>query len=68
METTISTKYQVVIPSEVRKRLSLKPRQKMTVIEKGGVVVLVPVRPLVTLRGVVPRVPVEGYRDRKDRT
>ena len=67
METTISSKFQVVIPSEARKRLRLKPKQKLLVLEKGGLLILVPRRPLEELRGIAPRVPVEGYRDKKDR-
>jgi len=36
--TTISPKYQVVIPKEVREKLHLKSGQRMTVVVKGGVV------------------------------
>ena len=67
VQTTISTKYQIVIPSEVRKRLRLKPRQKLTVLEKGGVLYLIPEGPLTDLRGVAPMVPAEGFRDKEDR-
>ena len=67
VQTTISTKYQIVIPSEVRKRLRLKPRQKLTVLEKGGVLYLIPEVPLKDLRGVAPMVSAEGFRDKEDR-
>ena len=67
MQTTISSKYQIVIPSEVRKRLRLKPRQKLTVLEKGGVLYLIPQGALGDLRGIAPATPVEGYRDKEDR-
>jgi len=67
VQTTISTKYQIVIPSEVRKRLRLKPRQKLTVLEKGGVLYLIPEGPLKDLRGVAPMAPAEGFRDKEDR-
>ncbi len=43
---TESPKYQVAIPSEVRGRLKLKPVQKMMVIQRDGVVDLIPIRPL----------------------
>ncbi len=64
MQATISTKYQIVIPSEIRKRLRLKPRQKLTVLEKGGVLYLVPEGPLKNLREVAPwcRRKVSGRR------
>jgi AbrB family looped-hinge helix DNA binding protein len=67
MQTTISTKYQIVIPSEVRKRLRLKPRQKLTVLEKGGVLYLIPEGPLKNLRGVAPMVLTDRIREKEDR-
>ncbi len=39
---TISSKFQIVIPKQVRERLCLKPWQWLQIIEKGGVVTLVP--------------------------
>ncbi len=67
MQTTISTKYQIVIPSEVRKRLRLEPRQKLTVLEKGGVLYLIPEGRLKDLRGVAPTVPADRFREKEDR-
>lgn len=49
--TTISPKYQVVIPKEVREKLRLESGQKMTVVTKGGVVYLIPEKPLNAFRG-----------------
>ena len=40
MQTTISIKFQVVIPKAARKRLNLRPQQKLTVIEKDGLLIL----------------------------
>ncbi len=60
---TVSPKYQVVIPSEVRERLKLKPGQKVAVIEKDGVVHLIPIRPLTKLKGTMPGVSQTGLRD-----
>ncbi len=60
---TVSPKYQVVIPSEVRERLKLKPGQKIAVVEKDGVVHLIPVRPLKELKGMVPGLSMKGVRD-----
>ena len=48
---TVSPKYQVVIPSEVRERLKLKPGQKLTVVEKDGIVRLIPVTAVKELSG-----------------
>jgi len=60
---TVSPKYQVVIPAEVRERLKLKPGQKVAVVEKDGVVHLIPVRRLKELKGMVAGMSSKGLRD-----
>ena len=64
---TLSTKYQLVIPREVRDRLSLEPGAKLTVIEKGGILYLVPERPIAEMRGVARGIRRKGLREKKDR-
>ena len=64
---TLSSKYQLVIPRDVRQRLDLEPGAKLTVIEKGGILYLVPERPLAELRGVARGTRRKGLRDKKDR-
>jgi len=66
MQTTISSKYQVVIPKAARERLNLRPQQKLTVIEKDGMLILVPQMPLESLRGIAAGANVQDYRDKKD--
>lgn len=51
--TTISTKFQIVIPKEVRDKLHLSPRQRLHVLEKGGVIILLPEVPLKLLKGAL---------------
>lgn len=60
---TVSPKFQVVIPTEVRSRLNLRPGQKVAVIEKDGVVHLIPIRPLKELKGLAAGVSQKGLRD-----
>ncbi len=67
METTISSKYQVVIPRAVRERLHLQPQQKLTILEKDGMLILVPEVKLESLRGIARGANVADYRDKKDR-
>lgn len=67
MQTTISSKYQVVIPKPVRKRLNLKPRQKLTVIEKDKMLILIPHYSLEELRGIAAGAKTDDYREKKDR-
>lgn len=52
METvTVSRKYQVVIPSRLRKSLGVKPGQKITVILYDNRIEMIPVRPIGEARG-----------------
>jgi len=67
MQTTISSKYQVVIPKPVREHLNLKPKQKLTIIEKDGMLILIPQASLDDLRGIAAGAKIDGYRDKKDR-
>jgi AbrB family looped-hinge helix DNA binding protein len=64
---TLSTKYQLVVPKDVRERMQLKPGMKFTVIAKGGVVYLVPERPMSEYRGIAKGASARGLRDKKDR-
>ena len=68
METvTLSTKYQLVIPRRSRERLGLRPGMRLTVLEKGGVIFLVPERPVGAFRGLARGVGSRGLREKKDR-
>ncbi len=67
MHTTISSKYQVVIPKPVREHLNLKPKQKMMVIEKDRMLILVPQASLSELRGIAAGACTDNYREKEDR-
>jgi AbrB family looped-hinge helix DNA binding protein len=65
--TTVSPKFQVVIPLRVRQALGIRPGQKIQVIPYQGRIELIPVRPLKRARGFlkgidtsVPREPDRG--------
>lgn len=66
-EVTVSTKYQVVIPKEVRRQAHIKPGEKFSVHLKGDIIALVPERPLQSLRGIAKGMDVRGLREKKDR-
>ena len=68
METvTLSSKFQLVLPRGARERLRLRPGMRITVIDKGGVIFLVPERPFPAYRGVVRGAGAKGLREKKDR-
>jgi AbrB family looped-hinge helix DNA binding protein len=68
METvTLSSKFQLVLPRRARERLGLRPGMKLTVLEKAGVIFLVPERPIRALRGMATGAAPEGLREKKDR-
>ncbi|MDH3206696.1 MAG: AbrB/MazE/SpoVT family DNA-binding domain-containing protein [Gemmatimonadota bacterium] len=63
---TISSRYQIVIPKDVRERLDLKPGQQVDAVPFRGRVELIPVEPVEsmrgTLRGIDTTVPREDDR------
>lgn len=64
---TISPKFQVVIPLEIREALGLKPGQKVHAMEIDGRIELVPVRSARELRGFLKGLDSRVPRD-PDRT
>lgn len=65
--TTISPKFQIVIPKEVREKLRLTPSQRLQVVEKGGVITLVPEVPLKSLKGALKGMSKTDIREKRDR-
>ncbi len=64
---TLSSKYQLVLPRGARERLQLRPGMRITVLDKGGVIFLIPERPLRAYRGIARGVNPKGLREKKDR-
>jgi AbrB family looped-hinge helix DNA binding protein len=64
--TTISSKFQIVIPKEVREKLQLTPSQRLQVVEKGGVIILVPEVPIKSLKGALVGMSKTDIREKKD--
>jgi AbrB family looped-hinge helix DNA binding protein len=64
METvTISPKYQVVIPKQIRRKLGLCPGQKVQAIAYENRIELVPVRPVRKMRGFLKGLDPRVSRD-----
>ncbi|RZN35152.1 MAG: AbrB/MazE/SpoVT family DNA-binding domain-containing protein [Methanophagales archaeon ANME-1-THS] len=64
---TVSSKFQVVIPEEIRRKVGVKVNQKLVVIEKDGIIHLIPQRPIKELRGFVKGLTAGEIRDEEDR-
>ena len=71
MSVKVSSKYQIVIPENVRQALNLKPGTQIEVIAKGSIAYLVPVKPLAALRrslmGQLSASDVHSVRDKRYR-
>ena len=66
-EVLVSTKYQVVIPKDIRREIGIKSGQKLVFIAKDGVIHLIPNKPISSLRGFLPNISVKGLRDKTSR-
>ncbi len=66
--TSVSSKYQVVIPKEVRNRTHVKPGQKFIIFEKGGIIHLVPIVPIKKLRGIFKGRGIDVMDDLRDKS
>jgi AbrB family looped-hinge helix DNA binding protein len=51
MTTTVSSKFQIVIPREIRDNLQIKPGTRLEVISYGGRIEFIPVQPMKRMRG-----------------
>ncbi|MCU0593151.1 MAG: AbrB/MazE/SpoVT family DNA-binding domain-containing protein [Desulfobacterales bacterium] len=60
---TVSPKFQVVIPKEVRKALNLRPGQRMQVVEHEGRIEFIPERDFKELRGFLKGINTEFKRE-----
>lgn len=64
---TLSKRFQLTIPKEVREDLDLQAGQKFSIVVKGRIIELVPMRSMEQMRGIFKGANPDGYRDRKGR-
>ena len=60
---TVSPKFQIVIPQEVRQALDLRPGEKLQVFHYDKRIELVPVRPIREMRGFLRGMDTTVERD-----
>jgi AbrB family looped-hinge helix DNA binding protein len=63
---TISPKYQVVIPKEVRKQFNLKPGHKIMFIPYNGTLRVIMIPPIQKARGMLKGINTENIREEVD--
>jgi AbrB family looped-hinge helix DNA binding protein len=61
---TVSPKFQVVIPQEIRRVLGLVPGQKLRVVAVGDQIRFVPIKPMKAMRGFVRGIDTAVKRER----
>ena len=70
IQAKLSSKYQLSIPKTIREDLHLRAGQQFTLVTRGNIIELIPVRTIQQARGMLSsRETVDSaeYRDRKDR-
>ena len=60
---TVSPKFQVVIPREIRESLAIRPGEKIAVFQIGNRIELVRVRPIKQMRGFMKGIDTTVERD-----
>ena len=65
--TTLSSKFQISIPKEIREKHNWHAGQKFAFIPQGNSVVIVPVPTRDELYGMAKGADTSNYRDRNDR-
>ena len=64
---TVSQKFQIVIPKEIREDLEIRPGGRLVVIEKEGTIHLIPVGKMKDMRGFARNVSSKELRDESER-
>lgn len=67
MEVNLSSKYQLVIPKGIRKKLGLKKGQRFQILVRGGIITLIPDHTIKELRGMLKGMDLQGIREEENR-
>jgi len=63
---TISSKYQVVIPREIREQFDLKPGRKVVFVPDNGTLRVIVVRSIKEVRGILKGMNIDHVREEVD--
>ncbi len=61
---TVSPKYQIVIPKEIRESMEIRPGEKLQIIQYLNRIEIIPVRDVKKMRGVLRGINTDVKRDR----
>jgi len=67
VRSVVTTGFRIVIPKEIREKTGLRRGQLLQVICRGGVISLVPDRPVSKCKGLARHVRSFGFREKRDR-
>ena len=60
---TVSPKFQIVIPKEIREAMKIKSGQKIQMITYGDRIELIPIKPMKEMRGFLKGINTDVARD-----
>ena len=60
---TVSPKFQVIIPADIRRDLQLQAGQKMQITQYGERIELVPIKPIKSMRGFLRGIETDVPRE-----
>jgi AbrB family looped-hinge helix DNA binding protein len=66
-QAVVSTKFQVVIPKEIRRDIGLKSGQRVQIIAKSGVITMVPDQPVGKMKGYLKGMKSRALREKRHR-
>ncbi|MBM4035894.1 MAG: AbrB/MazE/SpoVT family DNA-binding domain-containing protein [Planctomycetes bacterium] len=64
---TVSPKYQIVIPKEIREPMGIRPGQRIEFFRFRGRLMLIPVRDIKEMRGFLKGMNTDFEREEEDR-
>jgi AbrB family looped-hinge helix DNA binding protein len=69
-QAKLSSKFQLSIPKDIRQEMALEAGQQFTIVTRGNIIELIPVRTMASARGLLADCKSSSskdYRDRQDR-
>lgn len=64
---TVSSKFQILLPKMIREELKISAGEKLVIIEKDGVIELIPVSGIKKARGIAKGVTTKNLREESER-